>query len=357
VGTLVESIFAPVAPGKSPGVAVLIRKNGRTLFQHGYGVRDLRTGARIDEHTDFRLASVTKQFTATATMLLVRDGKLRYDESLTDLFPGFPVYGRSITIRHLLTHTSGLPDYEDLMAEVEKKRGAVWTARHQIQDTEVLALLKQQSSGKFPPGTSWAYSNSGYVLLGLIDAKVSGEPFSQVLKERIFGPLRMSNTLAYVSGKNTVPDRAYGHEKQGNEFAETDQSPTSATLGDGGVYSNLLDLGKWDAAIEKDTLLNESEMNAALTPVTLADGSEPHWPAQPGDDNLDPGAPVRYGFGWFLDPYEGRARMWHTGTTVGFRNAIERFTGERLTIVVLCNRSDLDANKLALEAAAKLRRQ
>jgi CubicO group peptidase (beta-lactamase class C family) len=357
VGARVESIFSAVADGKSPGVAVLIRKNGGTLFQHGYGVRELRTGARIDEHTDFRLASVTKQFTAMTTMLLVRDGKLRYDESLTDLFPDFPAYGRSITIRHLLTHTSGLPDYEDLMDEVGKKRGATWTASHQIQDREVLALLKQQVSGKFAPGTSWAYSNSGYVLLGLIDAEVSGEPFSQVLKERIFGPLHMSNTLAYVSGKNTVPERAYGHEKDGNEFVETDQSPTSATLGDGGVYSNLLDLGKWDAALENHILLSESEMKAALTAVKLADGSEPHWPVAPGDDNLNPGAPVRYGFGWFLDPYEGRARMWHTGTTVGFRNAIERFTAERLTIIVLCNRSDLDANKLALQAAAMLRPQ
>ena len=303
------------------------------------------------------LASVTKQFTAMATMLLVRERKLRYEESLTDLFPGFPAYGRSITVRNLLTHTSGLPDYEDLMAETEKKRGTIWTARHQIQDTEVLALLKQQVSGKFPPGTSWAYSNSGYVLLGLIVAQVSGEPFGQVLEERIFGPLHMSSTLAYVSGKSTVPNRAYGHARQGNEFVETDQSPTSATLGDGGVYSNLVDLGKWDAGLESHTLIGESDMKAALTPVKLANGSEPHWPTEPGDDNLNPGGVVEYGFGWFLDPYKGHARMWHTGTTVGFRNAIERFTGERLTIIVLCNRSDLDANKLALEAAATLRLQ
>ena len=197
VGARVESIFSAAADGKSPGVAVLIRKNGGTLFQHGYGVRELRTGARIDEHTDFRLASVTKQFTAMTTMLLVRDGKLRYDESLTDLFPGFPAYGRSITVRHLLTHTSGLPDYEDLMDEVGKKRGATWTDSHQIQDREVLALLKQQVSGKFAPGTSWAYSNSGYVLLGLIDAEVSGEPFSQVLKERDFS----STIRAGIAGR------------------------------------------------------------------------------------------------------------------------------------------------------------
>lgn len=347
----VDSIFAPLTDAKSPGVAVLVRKDGRTLFQHGYGVRDLSTFARIDERTDFRLASFTKQFTAMATMLLVHDGKLRYDETLTDLFPGFPAYGRTITIRNLLTHTSGLPDYEDLMGAVEKAKGPIWTATHQIHDEEVLELLKQQSSGKFRPGTSWAYNNSGYVLLGLIAAKVSGEPFGQVLQRRIFGPLRMSGSLVYVNGKNTVPNRAYGYTRDGDQFIQTDQSPTSATLGDGGVYSNLTDLAKWDEALESHTLVSEQEMKLALTPVKLADDSEPHWPTAPGDDNLDPGKPVSYGFGWFLNPYDAQPRMWHTGTTIGFRTAIERFTEEKLTVVVLCNRTDLDANKLALEAA------
>ena len=177
---------------------MLIRKNGRSIFQRGYGVRELRTLSRIDEHTNFRLASFTKQFTAMTTMLLVGDGKLRYDETLVDLFPDFPVYGQRITIRQLLTHTSGLPDYEDLMDEAEKKKGPIWTDQHQIQDAEVLDLLKGQTSGKFAPGTSWAYSNSGYVLLGLIDAKVSGKPFDQVLRERIFEPLHMTETLAYA---------------------------------------------------------------------------------------------------------------------------------------------------------------
>ena len=356
-GSGIDSFFASLVDAKSPGVAVLIRKNGRTIFQRGYGVRELRTFTRIDEHTNFRLASCTKQFTAMATMLLVRDGKLRYDETLVDVFPDFPAYGRHITIRNLLTHTSGLPDYEDLMADTEKKKGPIWTAEHQIQDAEVLDLLKQQTSGKFAPGTSWAYSNSGYVLLGLIDAKASGEPFEDVLQDRIFKPLQMSHTLAYVRGKNTVPDRAYGHEKDGNKFIEADQSPTSATLGDGGVYSNLLDLAKWDAALEKHTLLSEDEMSAALAPVKLADGSEPRWPPEPGEDNLNPGRPVSYGFGWFLDAYNGHARMWHSGTTRGFRTAIERFTSERRTVVVLCNREDLDANKLALQASDTRSRQ
>jgi CubicO group peptidase (beta-lactamase class C family) len=286
-----------------------------------------------------------------AIMLLAHDGKLRYDDKLTGIFPDFPDYGRTITIRHLLTHTSGLPDYEDLMEIAEKAHGPTWTAAHQIQDDDVLDLLKHQADGKFAPGTSWSYSNSGYVVLGLIVAKVSGEPFDQFLHDRIFAPLQMRNTLAYINGKNSPPERAYGHTKEGDGFIESDQSSTSATLGDGGVYSNLVDPAKWDSALQTGALLSPQEIKPGLLAVKLVDGSEPHWPTQPGDDNLNPGKPVSYGFGWFLDPYKGRARMWHSGTTQGFRTVIERFTEENLTVIVLCNRPDLDPSALALRVA------
>jgi CubicO group peptidase (beta-lactamase class C family) len=338
-----EAIFAPLADKNSPGLAVMVRKDGRTVFERGWGVRDLRTRAAIDGRTSFRLASCTKQFTAMAIMLLVRDGKLRYNGPLTEIFPDFPAWGRAITIRSLLTHTSGLPDYEDLM-------GPEWTAARQIHDRDVLDLLERQRGGKFAPGTSWAYSNSGYVVLGLIVAKASGVPFGSFLQQRIFGPLGMSGTLAYESGKNAPPHRAFGHTRREGRFVETDQSATSATLGDGGVYSSLADLARWDDALAKHTLLGEDEMHAALRPVRLGDGSQPRWPAEPNEDNLDPGKPVAYGFGWFLDPFQGRPRMWHTGSTMGFRTAIERLTDERLTVIVLCNRTDLDAGGLALEA-------
>jgi CubicO group peptidase (beta-lactamase class C family) len=345
----VDSIFARLAGGKSPGVAVLVRKDGKTILQRGYGVRDLRTFAPIDARTGFRLASFTKQFTAMAAMLLVHDGKLRYDDRLTRIFPDFPEYGRAITVRHLLTHTSGLPDYEELMG------GGPWTEARQIRDDEVLALLKRQPAPKFAAGTSWAYSNSGYVVLGLIVAKVSGVPFGDFLRQRIFEPLHMNHTLVYVKGSNSVSSRAFGHTKRAEGLVETDQSSTSATQGDGGIYSNLEDLAKWDQALANHALLSEAEMEPALTPVRLADGSETRWPEAPGDDNLNPGKPVAYGFGWFLDPYAGRARMWHSGSTRGFSTVIERFTTERLTIVVLCNRTDLDASQLALQVADSLR--
>ena len=345
----VDAVFAPLVTPQSPGAAVLIRKDGKTVAERGYGVRDLRTMAAIDAETDFRLASLTKQFTAMAIMLLVHDRKLRYDESLTEIFDGFPEYGRAITVRNLLNHTSGLPDYEDLM------EGGPWTESRQIQDDEVLPLLKKQAQPKFAAGTSWSYSNSGYVVLGMIVAKVSGVSFGEFLRRRIFQPLGMDHTLAYVRGQNTVPNRAFGHTARADGFVETDQSSTSATLGDGGVYSNLRDLAKWDEALEKHTLLSEAEMKPALTPARLADGSETRWPEAAGGDNLNPGKPVAYGFGWFLDPYAGRARMWHSGSTRGFSTVIERFTNEKLTIVVLCNRTDLDAGKLVLQVADILR--
>jgi len=347
-----DSVFSGVTSPDAPGLAVLVRNNGPSVFEHGYGVRDLRSKAKIDAHANFRLASFTKQFTAMAVMLLIHDGKLRYDEVLTEIFPDFPAYGKTVTVRNLLNHTSGLPDYEDLMDAVEKAKGPFWISEKQIQDAEVLELLKKEKTGKFPAGTNWSYSNSGYVVLGLIVAKVSGKSYADLLRTRIFAPLKMDHTLVFQKGKNQVSNRAFGHSKDGNAFKETDQSSTSATLGDGGIYSNLEDLSKWDDALHNHTLLSEKEFQPALSPVKLNDGSEPHWPAAPNDDNLHPGKPVSCGFGWFLDPYQGRSRMWHTGSTMGFRTVIERFTeGDGLTVIILCNRTDLEPEKLALQVA------
>jgi len=347
-----DAVFSGVTAPDAPRLAALVRKNGRTVFERGYGVRDLRSKAKIDAHTNFRLASFTKQFTAMAAMLLVRDGKLGYDETLTQIFPDFPEYGKAITIRNLLNHTSGLPDYEDLMEATEKTKGPVWTPDKQIQDAEVLELLKKEKNGKFAPGTSWSYSNSGYVVLGLIVAKVSGKTYGDFLDQRIFTPLKMNRTIVFQNGKNKVPNRAFGHSKENDALKETDQSSTSATLGDGGIYSNLEDLARWDDALRNHTLLSEKEFQPALIPVKLSDGSESQWPKEPNDDNLHPGKPVSYGFGWFLDPYQGHPRMWHTGSTMGFRTVIERFTeADDLTVIILCNRTDLESERLALQIA------
>jgi CubicO group peptidase (beta-lactamase class C family) len=355
VKSVENSVLGGLVKTGEPGFAALtcFGASGRNCYARTEGLRDLRSKAKIDAHTNFRLASFTKQFTAMAIMLLVHDGKLRYDETLTELFPDFPAYGKTITVRNLLNHTSGLPNYEDLMDAAEKENGPIWSAEKQIQDDQVLELLKKEKSGRFAPGTSWSYSNSGYVVLGLIIARVSGQPYGEFLKERIFAPLKMSQTIVFQKGKNKVQNRALGHSKENGALKETDQSSTSATLGDGGIYSNLEDLTQWDAALEYHTLLSEKETQLAITPVKLNDGSEPYWPLEPHDDNLHPGKPVSYGFGWFLDPYERRPRMWHTGSTMGFRTVIERFVEPGgLTVIILSNRTDLDPEKLALQVAS-----
>ena len=335
----IDHIFEALKSPQSPGGAVLVIKDGVAVFTRGYGVAALRSLRRIDERTNFRLASCTKQFTAMAVILLVHDGKLHYEDRLTDVFPDFPGYAKFITIRNLLNHTSGLLDYEDLMAEPAP--GTPLEAIPQIKDAAVLQLLKQQKATKFTPGTKWDYSNSGYVVLAMVVQKVSGQPFGDFLHDRIFAPLEMKQTVAYEKGKNTITDRAYGHTHEGGAWREMDQSPTSATLGDGGVYSSLDDLAKWDRALAHHTLVSEAEMKPAITPVKVPDGSvrEPD------------GQPAAYGFGWFLNPYQDHSRMWHYGETVGFRSTIQRFVNENLTIIVLCNRDDVVPADLALKVA------
>jgi len=345
----VVEIFSGVAKPDEPGLAVLVKKDGRVMFERGYGVKERRTGSKIDTKTNFRLASVTKQFTAMAIMLLVHDGKLRYETTLGEIFAEFPEYGKKITVRQLLNHTGGLPDYEDLMDAAEKAKGPIWSPEKQIQDAEVLTLLESATKGKFAPSTKWEYSNSGYVLLGEIVVKVSGKPFGDFLDERIFAPLKMADTMAYQKGKNSVPNRAYGHTKDANSFKETDQSSTSATLGDGGVYSSVDDLSKWDDSLRNHMLLSAEEMKPALEPAKFGGVKNAVLP----DDAPAAlqGVQVEYGFGWFLDPYKGRARMWHYGDTMGFKTAIQRFTKDGLTVIVLCNRTDLDPGALAMKVA------
>jgi CubicO group peptidase (beta-lactamase class C family) len=333
----IDAIFsAAIGPGNVPGAAVLVIRNGEPVFTKGYGVAELRSLKKIDSQTNFRLASLTKQFTAMAIMLLVHDGRLHYDDTLAGIFRDFPSYGNAITIRHLLNHRSGLLDYEDLMPATDPK---LPVEQVQISDSGVLDLLKHQTRTKFAPGSKWDYSNSGYVILGLIVEKVSGKTFPDFLRERIFAPLQMNATVAYVRGKNTISDRAFGHSMKSGQWEQTDQSPTSATLGDGGIYTSLDDIAKWDRAIRRHTLLSEQEMQAAFTPVKVPGVVEPD------------GRPAAYGFGWFLNPYRGHQRMWHYGETMGFRSTIQRFPSDELTIIVLCNRGDLNPSALALKVA------
>ncbi len=344
-----DSTFSGMASANSPGFAVLVKKDNRVVFEKGYGLRDLRAKTAIDAQTNFRLASFSKQFTAMAIMLLVHDGKLRYDQTLAEIFPDFPAYGKTITVRSLLNHTGGLPDYEDLMDAAEKAKGQIWSPEKQIQDAKVLRLLEKESQGKFAPGTKWEYSNSGYVVLGLIVAKVSGKPFGEFLHDRIFVPLKMEHTLVFEKGKNEVTNRAFGHSKKDDVFIETDQSSTSATQGDGGIYSNLEDLSKWDDALRDHTLLSEKEFAPAITPAKLPPGADSKL-AEDVPKSLR-GHASAYGFGWFLNLQDAHPLMWHYGDTMGCKTAVFRYTRDNVTVIVLCNRTDLDQGDLALQAA------
>ncbi len=332
-----DARFLPLITDGSPGFAVGIVRDGRLVFSRAYGLANLETGAPITASTNFRLASLTKQFTATAIMLLVHDRRLRYDEPLTEVFPAFPVYGRTITIRHLLNHTSGLKDYEDIYAE--QMSGRPTDRIPQIADAGVLKLMERQSGTDFPPGSRWRYSNSGYALLAMAVERVSGEPFQDFLRDRIFKPLDMGHTVAFVPGRNQVPDRAFGYRKRGDAWAFSDQSPTSAVLGDGGVYSSIDDLAKWMNALDRHVLLSGVQVRPAFTPVVT-----------PGVESPDH-TPAAYGFGWFLDPYKGHRRTWHYGETCGFLAAMQRFPDDRFAVIILSNRIDTDPTPLALEIA------
>jgi CubicO group peptidase (beta-lactamase class C family) len=212
-------------------------------------------------------------------------------------------------------------DYEDLIPE---------TRTTQLDDNDVLTMLASKDSVYFPAGTAYRYSNSGYVLLGIIVARVSGEPFPQFLKTRIFIPLGMTASVAHVEGSDTVPRRAHGYSPRGGAFAQTDQSVTSATLGDGGIYTNIDDMARWDRALSDTALVSGDLMALATTPPKL-----------PGD------AATEYGFGWFIDSYRGEKRWRHTGETSGFHNAIMRFPARRLTVIVLTNRSSGEPDAIA----------
>jgi CubicO group peptidase (beta-lactamase class C family) len=299
-------------PG-APGASVLVIRDGRVVLSRAYGLADLEARTPATARTNFRLASLSKQFTATAIMLLAKDGRLRYDDRVADHLPGFPSYGADITIRHLLTHTSGIWAYEDFVPD---------TATVQVKDRDVLALLDRARGTYFTPGSAYRYSNSGYVLLALVVEQVSGQRYARFLHDRIFAPLGMDSTVAFENGISTVPQRAFGYTERASGFARTDQSPTSATLGDGGIYTSIHDLVAWDRALDDGTLVGTEALRTAWTSATLTDGTT-----------------TGYGFGWVVDRDARGLRLSHHGETRGFTNAILKYPERRLTVVVLTNRT------------------
>jgi CubicO group peptidase (beta-lactamase class C family) len=312
----VRRLLADYDGADRPGACVLARRAGAVVYQRCVGMAELETRTPATPARNFRLASVTKQFTATAVLLLVAEDRLATTTTLRAVFPDFPAWADRVTIYHLLTHTSGLVDYEDVMPADDDR---------QITDAGVLDLLRAQDSTYFPPGSAFRYSNSGYVLLGQIVEAVRGQRFGSYLEQAIFAPLGMTGTVAHVEGESIVQHRAFGYSRRGDRsWRRTDQSPTSATLGDGGIYASVRDLDRWLAVVEgRDSLLRDLATQL-LTPATVTDRED-----------------VSYGFGWYLDRVEGRRRYRHDGTTIGFRNEIQRFPDEDLTIVFLSNRNEI----------------
>lgn len=317
---MIDALFADYT-GNVPGASVIVIKDGAVVLRRAYGLAILDPRTPATTATDYRLASLSKEFTAMAVMLLARDGKLRYDEPIGYLLPGLPPAAAKLTVRHLLTHTSGIWDYEDLIPD---------TQTTQVSDADVLRLVAKKDTLYFPPGSKFQYSNSAFVLLGLIVQRTSGMPFPRFLHERVFGPLAMTHTLMFVQGGPAVPNRGYGYTVDSTGTHATDQSVTSATLGDGGVYSSVEDMAKWDAALYGDRLLDQRRLTEAFTSAQLTDGSK-----------------TGYGYGWYVDSYRGERRLWHHGETSGFRNVIYRFPDKRFTVVILTNRNGGDPGKIA----------
>lgn len=309
----INQIFRGYNKPDVPGAAVMIIKNGEIIFQKGFGFANLELNQPVNETTNFRLASVTKQFTAMSILLLIERGKLKYNTTLKEIFPDFPEYGSKINIKNLLQHTSGLIDYEDLIHD---------SVTIQLKDKDVLELIMKTDSTYFEPGSQHKYSNSGYALLALTVEKISGKPFRDFLYDNIFKPLEMENTIAFENSINEVTNRAYGYTITENGIDLTDQSITSAVLGDGGIYSSLNDLYKWDQALYTDSVIDEKYLIESLTPGITSDGTE-----------------FSYGYGWHLEKRYNTKVVYHTGSTRGFRNIIYRIPEKHFTVVILTNRN------------------
>lgn len=323
--TKIDSLLALYNNGFVPGASLLIIQNGTILYAKGYGLAQLENPVSVIPETNFRLASISKQFTAACIMLLKQLGQLDYNQVLTDFFPVFPDYGQYITVRHLLTHTSGLMDYFSLIPE---------NVTEQVHDEDVLQLMMEQSSTYFTPGTQYRYSNSGYAILAMIVEAVSGQSYAQFTYNNIFSPFNMAGSVAFEEGISTIQNRAYGYLGSGNEFVFGDQSLTSAVLGDGGIYSSINDMFKWDQVLYTNSLLLQEYILEAMTSATLEDGSQ-----------------TGYGFGWRIDSYLNRFRVGHTGSTRGFRNVYHRYPDDALSVIILTNRNSGSPKTIANDIA------
>lgn len=365
----VSTLFRRAFPNRQdPGACLLIAQRGELRHLEYNGLANLETGTAITGETNFRLASVTKQFTAAAILLLREQSQLELEDPLIRFFPDFPAYGaESITLLHLLQHTSGLLDYEDFVNQ---------EATEPVLDEDVLELTKRHERTYFHPGTQFRYSNTGYALLACIVQKVTGKTFPTAMEELIFAPLGMMNTVVlHRRHRREVPNRALGYWRQPNgSILETDQNLTSAVLGDGGIYCSANDYLIWDKTLWEGKLLPLDVIEEMMTPGMLnidssqmsgetggpwfPEDMEEEWEAAlpqqtcvlsggMADADVN-GCRIPYGMGWRLETNEHGLRVaYHPGSTTGFNHCVRRVQEPGLTVLLLANRTSAGSKELA----------
>ncbi len=305
-----EYMLSELAQQHIPGLALLVSRDGQVVRAQGYGLANVELQVPVKPETIFQSGSVGKQFAATAVMMLVEEGKMSLEDPLTKYFPDAPSSWKQVTIRELLSHTAGFTDYPK-----------DFDMRKDYTEAELLKIVEAIPLA-FPPGTNWSYSNLGYLTLGIVIHKVTGEFYGDFLQERIFRPLGMSTTRI-ISEADIVPNRSAGYRLVKGELKNQEWvSPTLNSTADGSLYFSILDLAKWDAALYTEKLLKRSSLEQMWTVAKLSNG-------QPNSGH--------YGFGWEIAIRNGHRVVEHQGEWQGFKTQISRYVDDKLTVVALTN--------------------
>jgi D-alanyl-D-alanine carboxypeptidase len=321
-----EFVRTQMEAGHVPGASVAVVKEGRVVFAKGYGMANLEHSVPATEHTVYQLASVTKQFTATAVMMLVEEGKLKLDQKVTDILEGLPQAWSNVTVRHLLNHTSGIKSYTGTPDFFK-------SARKDYKKEEIIELVANIPN-EFAPGEQWNYNNTGYFLLGMVIEKVSGKDYGAFLSERIFQPLEMT-TARLNDLTEIIPNRAQGYTRKNRKMLNGEYVSPTQPYSAGALAVTVLDLAKWDAALYTDKLLRRSTFEEMWSPTQLSDG-----------ESRD------YGYGWEVDSYRTRKRLQHGGGIPGFSTFMARYVDDQLTVIALANSDGGAAERIANGVAA-----
>lgn len=321
-----EAYLAKTFPAGKPGAAVAVCHKGRVLHLAGYGSADLAKKAPLGADSVFDLASVSKQFTAMAVMILAERGKLSYDDELTKWVPGMPGFAghRALTVRDLLNQCSGLPDYLNLFTGSEAEFA-------QLKNADLPAMF-QGKKLSMAPGTRHEYSNSNYALLPLVVEKASGQPFGRFVTENIFVPAGMTASRVMDALPMEIPNRVTGYKRTWLIGPLGPTRKDGPVCGDGNVFSSARDMARWDAALWENKLVKPATLEFAFTGGTNADGTKSD-----------------YGFGWAIRFKDGKKGVWHNGGWAGTRTMIARNLHNGLTAVVLCNHESAAPEGVAME--------